>query len=323
MYQSDNSFHGSNQSSYVQSNYSPQFHHQLYSQQQQHHNVSIPSPQQFNSHAPAKTHSIRYGSNSELSKRSKNNQSYELSQDLIDKQIELLERKYGGSVRANRAALVIQRAWRRYMLNRKFASIRANVKVDKRNSAASHNSAKQRLSQSQSMEMQSNYQRSQSNSNSMTRDLNRLMASHDRKLDFDSSPLATPVRKISQKATPQHPYVNLLHQQPQPFNSISPYQLQYQNSMPMAIQSPDPMNQSWSVPQPVPHMPHFTAAQIYMRPKNVIPYNPQPSSAYSSINKKPPPEVPKRQGSTISNAGSLTSLKKPNGLSKSSESKHA
>lgn len=101
-YQSDNSFHSSNQSSsYIQSTYSPQFHHQMYS-----HNVAVPpSPQHFNSNHSAKTNSIRYGSNSELSKRTRN-QSYELSQDLQDKQIELLERKYGGNSRAQRAALV-------------------------------------------------------------------------------------------------------------------------------------------------------------------------------------------------------------------------
>lgn len=100
-YQSENGFHGSNQSSsYVQSTYSPQFHHQMYS-----HNVAVPAtPQHFNNHT-TKNHAIRYGSNSELSKRTRN-QSYELSQDLIDKQIELLERKYGGHVRAQKAALV-------------------------------------------------------------------------------------------------------------------------------------------------------------------------------------------------------------------------
>lgn len=102
-YQSDNSFHGSNQSSsYIQSAYSPQFHHQVYTQ-----NVAVPAAQSqhFSSAHSSKTNSIRYGSNSELSKRSKS-QSYELSQDLMDKQIELLERKYGGNVRAQRAALV-------------------------------------------------------------------------------------------------------------------------------------------------------------------------------------------------------------------------
>lgn len=101
-YQSDNSFHGSNQSSsYIQSAYSPQFHHQMYS-----HNVGVPSPQLYNHHlSPTKSNAMRFGSNSELSKRTRN-QSYELSQDLQDKQTELLERKYGGNFRAQGAAIV-------------------------------------------------------------------------------------------------------------------------------------------------------------------------------------------------------------------------
>jgi hypothetical protein len=57
--------------------------------------------------------------------------SYELSQDLLDKQIELLERKYGG-VRARRAAIIIQRAFRHYKMVKKFASITAMVKAEKR-----------------------------------------------------------------------------------------------------------------------------------------------------------------------------------------------
>ncbi len=38
---------------------------------------------------------------------------YELSQDLIAKQLELLEKKYGGTHKAKEAALTIQRAFRR------------------------------------------------------------------------------------------------------------------------------------------------------------------------------------------------------------------
>lgn len=102
-YQSDNSFHGSNQSSsYIQSTYSPQFHHQMYSHSR---NIGVSSPQHFNGNLPSKTNFIRYGSNSELSKRTQS-QSYELSQDLQDKQIELLERKYGGGYIAQKAAVV-------------------------------------------------------------------------------------------------------------------------------------------------------------------------------------------------------------------------
>ena len=38
---------------------------------------------------------------------------YELSQDLIAKNLEVLEKKYGGSKKAKEAALTIQRAFRR------------------------------------------------------------------------------------------------------------------------------------------------------------------------------------------------------------------
>lgn len=62
---------------------------------------------------------------------SRNRSSYELSQDLLDKQIELLERKYGG-IRARKAATSIQRAFRHYKMVKKFASITAMAKADKR-----------------------------------------------------------------------------------------------------------------------------------------------------------------------------------------------
>lgn len=96
---SDAQSYQSSTPSYMQTNYSPQF-------------PNMPSPNfvvtsPHFSHA-TKSNSIRYGSNSELNKRTRNHQShgYELSQDLMDKQIELLERKYGGKIRAQRAALV-------------------------------------------------------------------------------------------------------------------------------------------------------------------------------------------------------------------------
>ncbi|KAF4527271.1 hypothetical protein B566_EDAN006990 [Ephemera danica] len=57
--------------------------------------------------------------------------AYELSQDLLEKQVEMLERKYGGA-KARRAALIIQRAFRRYKLLHKFAAITAMAKAEKR-----------------------------------------------------------------------------------------------------------------------------------------------------------------------------------------------
>ena len=50
---------------------------------------------------------------------------------MLDKQIELLERKYGG-IKARKAALTIQRAFRRYTLVKKFKAITAMAKAEKR-----------------------------------------------------------------------------------------------------------------------------------------------------------------------------------------------
>lgn len=63
---------------------------------------------------------------------------YEMSQDLLDKQIEILERKYGG-LRARKAAYTIQRAFRRYTLLKKFSAITAMAKAEKRISAKANN----------------------------------------------------------------------------------------------------------------------------------------------------------------------------------------
>ncbi|XP_015608473.1 IQ motif and SEC7 domain-containing protein 2 isoform X3 [Cephus cinctus] len=69
--------------------------------------------------------------NGDVLKRCRIQNAYELSQDLLDKQIEMLERKYGG-VKARNAALTIQRAFRRYTLLKKFAAITAMAKAEKR-----------------------------------------------------------------------------------------------------------------------------------------------------------------------------------------------
>uniref|UniRef100_A0A1Y1JRA8 SEC7 domain-containing protein n=1 Tax=Photinus pyralis TaxID=7054 RepID=A0A1Y1JRA8_PHOPY len=69
--------------------------------------------------------------NGDILKRTRVQTMYELSQDLLDKQIEVLERRYGG-VKARNAALTIQRAFRRYTLLKKFAAITAMAKAEKR-----------------------------------------------------------------------------------------------------------------------------------------------------------------------------------------------
>lgn len=200
------------------------------------------------------------------------------------------------------------------MLNRKFASIRANVKTDKRGSFAQNEN--QRLPQSRSMDMKSSYQRNNNIFLNLTKEAtSRSISNERRNFDFDDSSTETTMRSPINTA-PHHPYVNLMHQKK--FNSVSnsPYQLQYQN---VSQSTPDSMNQSWNLqnqPNPIPLLTHFTAAQIYMRPKvNANQCGRETSPSYT---KKPPPEVPKRLSSTISN-GSTSSLKKTSGLSRSSE----
>lgn len=78
---------------------------------------------------------------------------YELSQDLLDKQIEMLERKYGGA-RARYAAITIQRAFRHYTMVKKFASITAMAKAEKRLSRRLPISAQQQQQPSQQQQQQ-------------------------------------------------------------------------------------------------------------------------------------------------------------------------
>ena len=58
-------------------------------------------------------HHVHHVVHAQNSTRGFYSEPYELSQDLIAKQLEVLEKKYGGSHRAKNAALTIQRAFRR------------------------------------------------------------------------------------------------------------------------------------------------------------------------------------------------------------------
>ncbi|XP_053706351.1 IQ motif and SEC7 domain-containing protein 2-like isoform X1 [Synchiropus splendidus] len=53
--------------------------------------------------------------------------SYELSTDLQDKKVEMLERKYGGQFVSRRAARIIQTAFRRYRMNKNFERLRSSA----------------------------------------------------------------------------------------------------------------------------------------------------------------------------------------------------
>ncbi|XP_061470005.1 IQ motif and SEC7 domain-containing protein 2 isoform X15 [Rhineura floridana] len=64
----------------------------------------------------------------EESKRSKAlSDNYELSTDLQDKKVEMLERKYGGYFLSRRAARTIQTAFRQYRMNKKFERLRSSA----------------------------------------------------------------------------------------------------------------------------------------------------------------------------------------------------
>ncbi|CAB1315733.1 unnamed protein product, partial [Coregonus sp. 'balchen'] len=54
-------------------------------------------------------------------------ESYELSADLQDKQVEMLERKYGGSFITRNAACTIQTAFRQYQMNKNFKRLRSSM----------------------------------------------------------------------------------------------------------------------------------------------------------------------------------------------------
>ena len=59
---------------------------------------------------------------SKREKRDLNSNAIELSQQLIDRRVDALERKYGGIV-ARQSAQTIQRAFRTYKLKKRFQSI--------------------------------------------------------------------------------------------------------------------------------------------------------------------------------------------------------
>lgn len=137
-----------------------------------------------------------------------------------------------------------------------------------------------------------------------------------------------------------HPHVNILHQQqmqqqqmthhyystPSSSNQHLQYQqLQYQNqygsqdlnistnsAMMLDTTPHSSMNSSWNSTShhQSPHTPHYTATQIYMRPRQSI---------QNSSMKRVPPEVPKRTSSITGPYTPPNRQLRPNGLCKSAE----
>jgi len=85
---------------------------------------SGPPGQQQRTRRPKLQHStsiLRKQAEEEAIKRSRSlSESYELSSDLQDKQVEMLERKYGGRLVTRHAARTIQTAFRQYQMNKNF-----------------------------------------------------------------------------------------------------------------------------------------------------------------------------------------------------------
>uniref|UniRef100_A0A8B9HEF7 IQ motif and Sec7 domain ArfGEF 1 n=1 Tax=Astyanax mexicanus TaxID=7994 RepID=A0A8B9HEF7_ASTMX len=71
---------------------------------------------------------LRKQAEEEAIKRSRSlSESYELSTDLQDKQVEMLERKYGGRFISRHAARTIQTAFRQYQMNKNFERLRSSM----------------------------------------------------------------------------------------------------------------------------------------------------------------------------------------------------
>ncbi|XP_059544301.1 IQ motif and SEC7 domain-containing protein 1 isoform X4 [Myotis daubentonii] len=71
---------------------------------------------------------LRKQAEEEAIKRSRSlSESYELSSDLQDKQVEMLERKYGGRLVTRHAARTIQTAFRQYQMNKNFERLRSSM----------------------------------------------------------------------------------------------------------------------------------------------------------------------------------------------------
>ncbi|XP_036893573.1 IQ motif and SEC7 domain-containing protein 1 isoform X3 [Sturnira hondurensis] len=92
---------------------------------------SGPLGQQQRTRRPKLQHStsiLRKQAEEEAIKRSRSlSESYELSSDLQDKQVEMLERKYGGRLVTRHAARTIQTAFRQYQMNKNFERLRSSM----------------------------------------------------------------------------------------------------------------------------------------------------------------------------------------------------
>lgn len=86
---------------------------------------------------------------------------YELSQDLLDRQQEVLSNRYGGQAVANQAANTIQRAYRRYSMGKKFAAITSAASIKSENRLSRRFAASMSQQQQQFQQQHHHHQQQQ------------------------------------------------------------------------------------------------------------------------------------------------------------------
>ncbi|KAL1493350.1 hypothetical protein ABEB36_011419 [Hypothenemus hampei] len=224
--------------------------------------------------------------NGDILKRSRVQTTYELSQDILDKQIEVLERKYGG-VKARNAALTIQRAFRRYTLRKKFAAITAMAKAERRISRRLPPAEESKSAGTEPSEhMRSNFEGHDYNNIRMLPV--RSMSLRERR-NIDSMPIPR-----SQSGTPTGCWETYSSSSSSLQYYYSPADIKSESITSHVSGSPS----SCSTP---------TAVNGYVRTRS------------SLSNRKVPPEVPKRTSSITSRSIEQQARHKSNGLSKTAE----
>ncbi|KAL0124196.1 hypothetical protein PUN28_006196 [Cardiocondyla obscurior] len=277
--------------------------------------------------------------NGDVLKRCRLQTAYELSQDLLDKQIEMLERKYGG-VKARNAALTIQRAFRRYTLLKKFAAITAMAKAEKRLSRKLQEAATDRnLNDHERMVYHSQIYIQQAQSANRPMPIRSMSLRERRHVDNSQSPIP---RSQSGRCEVQiisgHQHTNHnLHQSGRHTPSLAPSPCNRHQQLPPSpcwesssqesgssihyynpqealcgLRQETPPRDLLRTPCTSPSTPHNLQTTISQNWNNANQLGP---GRTRSSNKKVPPEVPKRTSSITSRSMEP----RHNGLSKSVE----
>ncbi|XP_032672706.1 IQ motif and SEC7 domain-containing protein 1 isoform X3 [Odontomachus brunneus] len=276
--------------------------------------------------------------NGDVLKRCRLQTAYELSQDLLDKQIEMLERKYGG-VKARNAALTIQRAFRRYTLLKKFAAITAMAKAEKRLSRKLQEATERNLSDHERMVYHSQIYIQQPQSANRPMPIRSMSLRERRHVESSQSPIprSQSGRCEIQVSGHQHPANHSLHQSGRHTPSLAPSPCNRHQQLPPSpcwesssqesgssihyynpqealcgLRQETPPRDLLRTPCTSPSTPHNLQTTISQNWNNVNQLGP---SRTRGSGKKIPPEVPKRTSSITSRSMEP----RHNGLSKSVE----